>query len=162
MDSSNLQHGAICAVGAGTLLIALCLALFLNRLCPSSNPFRFPFLHPPVFARHHRKGGLVFLESPAPYGGILSTRVVGIFPRTSFPTARCLPAVASGAPLAPLPCGQKLRFWLICLTAVGSFVLQVWDSASSRLLADFHHRSRIASVVPGKLLSIFMERSFLN
>ena len=66
------------------------------------------------------------------------------------------------APRALTPSGQKLRFWLICLTAVGSFVLQVWDSASSRLLADFHRSTHIASVVPGKLLSIFMERSFLN
>ncbi len=31
----------------------------------------------------------------------VSVRAVGIFPRTSFPTLRCLPAVALGAPLAP-------------------------------------------------------------
>ena len=77
-------------------------------------------------------------------------RAVGIFPRTSSPTVRCLPAVASGAPHAPSPYGQKLRFWLICLTAVGSFVLQVCVSASSRHLVDFHHSSRIASVAPNK------------
>ena len=55
---------------------------------------------------------------PALYA--ISVRTVGISPRTSFPTVRHLPAV----------------------------VLQVWDSASSRLLADFHRSAHIASVVP--------------
>ena len=135
MDSSNLQDGAICGIGAITLPIALCLALFLNRLCPSSNSYRFPFLHPPVFARHHRKGGLVSLESPAPYGGILTTRVVRIPPRISSPSVRCLPAALFFGYVFPHHHGT---LWTFSLSA------------------------RIASVVPGKLLSIFMERSFLN
>ena len=54
---------------------------------------------------------------PALYA--VSVRTVGISPRTSFPTVCYLPAV----------------------------VLQVWDSASSRLLADFHRSAHIASVV---------------
>ena len=128
----------------------------IRERCPLVFPPEFkslslPFSPPACFCHVPKgKGGAGFLESPAPYGGILSTRVVGIFPRTSFPTARYLPAVASGAPHVPSPYGQKLRFWLICLTAVGSFVLQVWDSASSRLLADFHRSTHIASVVPHK------------
>ena len=51
-----------------------------------------------------------------------AVRTVVIPPRTSFPTVRYLPAV----------------------------VLQVWDSASSRLFADFHRSTHIASVVPKK------------
>ena len=54
---------------------------------------------------------------PALYA--VPVRTVGISPRTSFSTVRYLPAV----------------------------VLQVWDSASSRLLADFHRSTHIASVV---------------
>ena len=54
---------------------------------------------------------------PALYA--VSVRTVRISPRTSFSTVRYLPAV----------------------------VLQVWDSASSRLLADFHRSAHIASVV---------------
>ena len=57
---------------------------------------------------------------PALYA--VSVRTVGISPRTSFSTVRYLPAV----------------------------VLQVWDSASSRLRADFHRSTRIASVVQQK------------
>ena len=56
-------------------------------------------------------------SQPASY--TVSVRTVGISPRTSSSTVRCLPAV----------------------------VLQVCDSASSRLFADFHRRSHIASVV---------------
>ena len=55
---------------------------------------------------------------PALYA--VSVRAVGISPRTSFPTVRCLPAA----------------------------VLQVSDSVSSRFLRDFHPSSHIASVVP--------------
>ena len=54
------------------------------------------------------------------------------------------------APRALTLAGQTLCVWLISLTAVGCFVLQVWDSASSRLLADFHRSTHIASVVPKK------------
>ena len=54
---------------------------------------------------------------PASY--TVSVRTVGISPRTSSPTVRYLPAA----------------------------VLQVCDSASSRLVTDFHRRSHIASVV---------------
>ena len=57
---------------------------------------------------------------PALYA--ISVRTVGISPRTSFPTVCYIPAV----------------------------VLQVWDSASSRLRADFHRSAHIASVVPKK------------
>ena len=57
---------------------------------------------------------------PALYA--VSVRTVGISPRTSFPTVCYLPAV----------------------------VLQVWDSASSRLRADFHRSAHIASVVQRK------------
>ncbi|MBQ9094799.1 MAG: hypothetical protein IJY53_00495, partial [Akkermansia sp.] len=53
-------------------------------------------------------------------------RTVGISPRTSFSTVRYLPAV----------------------------VLQVWDSASSRLFADFHRSTHIASVVLTKKRTI--------
>ena len=53
---------------------------------------------------------------PALYA--VPVRTVGISPRTSFPTVCYLPAV----------------------------VLQVWDSASSRLRADFHRSAHIASV----------------
>ena len=56
------------------------------------------------------------------------------------------------APRALTLAGQTLCVWLISLTAVGCFVLQVWDSASSRLLADFHRSTHIASVVPKKRL----------
>ena len=51
------------------------------------------------------------------------------------------------APRALTLAGQTLCVWLISLTAVGCFVLQVWDSASSRLRADFHRSAHIASVV---------------
>ena len=54
---------------------------------------------------------------PALYA--ISVRTVGISPRTSSSTVCYLPAV----------------------------VLQVWDSASSRLRADFHRSAHIASVV---------------
>ena len=54
------------------------------------------------------------------------------------------------APRALTLAGQTLRVWLISLTAVGCFVLQVWDSASSRLRADFHRSAHIAPVVPKK------------
>ena len=54
---------------------------------------------------------------PALYA--IPVRTVGISPRTSSSTVRYLPAV----------------------------VLQVWDSASSRLRADFHRSAHIASVV---------------
>ena len=60
------------------------------------------------------------LIHPALYA--ISVRTVGISPRTSSSTVRYLPAV----------------------------VLQVWDSASSRLLADFHRSAHIASVAPKK------------
>lgn len=51
------------------------------------------------------------------------------------------------APRALTLAGQTLRVWLISLTAVGCFVLQVRDSASSRHLADFHRSAHIALVV---------------
>ncbi|MBQ3526781.1 MAG: hypothetical protein IJA63_10965, partial [Akkermansia sp.] len=51
---------------------------------------------------------------------------VGISPRTSFSTVRYLLAV----------------------------VLQVWDSASSRLRADFHRSAHIASVVQKALAGV--------
>ncbi len=109
--------------------------LILEQAMPEFKSLSRPFSPPACFCHAPKEGeGLVSLESPAPYGGILTTRVVRIPPRISSPTARYLPAV----------------------------VLQVWDSASSRHLADFHRSTHIASVVPGKLLSIFMERSFLN
>ena len=54
---------------------------------------------------------------PALYA--VPVRTVGISPRTSFPTVCYRPAV----------------------------VLQVWDSASSRLRADFHRSAHIASFV---------------
>ena len=54
---------------------------------------------------------------PASY--VVSVRAVGVSPRTSSPTGCYLPAA----------------------------VLQVWVSASSRYLVDFHHSSHIASVV---------------
>ncbi len=57
---------------------------------------------------------------PALYA--VSVRTVGISPRTSSSTVCYLPAV----------------------------VLQVWDSASSRLRADFHRSAHIASVVQQK------------
>ena len=60
---------------------------------------------------------------PALYA--VSVRTVGISPRASFPTVRYLSAAA----------------------------LQVWDSASSRLRADFHRSAHIASVVHKKLSS---------
>ena len=59
-------------------------------------------------------------------------RTVGISPRTSFPTVCYLPAV----------------------------VLQVWDSASSRLRADFHRSAHIASVVP-KMPYVYFHMAFL-
>ena len=61
-------------------------------------------------------------------------RAVGISPRTSFPTVRCLPAA----------------------------VLQVCVSASSRHLVDFHHSSRIASVVQIQAACRFTAGGFLN
>ena len=116
MDSSNLQHGAICAVGAGTLLIALCLALFLNRLRPSSNPFRYPFSHPPVFGMSRRKGKGWFSRAPAPYGGILTTRVVRIPPRISSPSVRCLPATLSFRFGIPHHHGTLWTFATVCVS----------------------------------------------
>ena len=112
MDSSNLQHGAICAVGAGTLLIALCLALFLNRLRPSSNPFRYPFSHLPVFGMSRRKGKGWFSRAPAPYGGILSTRVVGLPPRTSsrFVASPQLCPSGLGFRIITAPCGLSPQY----------------------------------------------------
>ena len=65
---------------------------------------------------------------PALYA--VSVRTVGISPRTSFSTVRYLPAV----------------------------VLQVWDSASSRLRADFHRSTHIASVVPSKKPPLISQR----
>ena len=54
------------------------------------------------------------------------------------------------APRALTLSGQTLCVWLTSLTAVGYFVPQVWDSASSRLRADFHRSAHIASVVQRK------------
>ena len=87
---------------------------------------------------------------PALYA--ISVRTVGISPRTSSSTVRYLSEVASCPPHGHSPrWGTHHRVWLIYLTAVGSFVLQVWDSASSRLLADLHRSAHIASVVPKKI-----------
>lgn len=69
---------------------------------------------------------------PALYA--VSVRTVGISPRTSFSTVRYLPAV----------------------------VLQVWDSASSRLRADFHRSAHIASVVHGKARRTFVLRALFT
>ena len=69
---------------------------------------------------------------PALYA--VSVRTVGISPRTSFSTVRYLPAV----------------------------VLQVWDSASSRLFADFHRSTHIASVVHGKARRTFVLRALFT
>ena len=69
---------------------------------------------------------------PALYA--VSVRTVGISPRTSFPTVCYLPAV----------------------------VLQVWDSASSRLRADFHRSAHIASVVHGKPRRTFVLRGLFT
>jgi len=55
------------------------------------------------------------------------------------------------APRALTLAGQTFHVWLISLTAVGCFVLQVWDSAPSRLLADFHRSAHIASVVQNRV-----------
>ena len=69
MDSSNFQHGSICGIGAITHPIALCLALFLNRLRPYSNPFRllFEMLVDTIFqgfgaGLNFRGGQAVFLQ----------------------------------------------------------------------------------------------------
>ena len=48
------------------------------------------------------------------------------------------------APRALTLAGQTLCVWLVSLTAAGCFVLQVWDSASSRLRADFHRSAHIS------------------
>ena len=68
----------------------------------------------------YRISALMATSSIHPALYAISVRTVGISPRTSFPTVCYLPAV----------------------------VLQVWDSASSRLRADFHRSAHIASVVP--------------
>lgn len=68
---------------------------------------------------------------PALYA--VPVRAVGISPRTSFPTGRCRTAA----------------------------VLQVCVSASSRHLVDFHHSSRIASVVQSKGRRTFARRPLL-
>ena len=62
------------------------------------------------------------------------------------PPRSCFVPAPRALPLA----GQTFHVWLISLTAVGCCVLQVWDSASSRLLADFHRSAPIASVVQKK------------
>ncbi len=61
----------------------------------------------------------------------------------SLPPRSCFVPAPRGLTLA----GQTLCVWLISLTAVGCFVLQVWDSASLRLRADFHRSAHIASVI---------------
>ena len=72
----------------------------------------------------YRISALLATSSIHPALYAVSVRTVGISPRTSFPTVRYLPAA----------------------------VLQVWDSVSSRLLADFHRSAHIASVVRKQLL----------
>ena len=109
---------------------------------PSSNPFRFPFLRPPVFAMLQRKGRGWFPKNACAIRQYPDYTRSRDFPSNflshgSLPPRSCF----RRAPRALTPSGQKLRFWLICLTAVGSFVLQVWDSASSRLLVDFPNRT---------------------
>ena len=109
-------------------------------------------LHLPYgFLMMYRISAHLATSSIHPVSIAISVRTVGISPRTSFSTARYLPAVAS-CPLhghSPLQ-GKHYRVWLISLTAVCCFVLQVWDSSSSRLRADFHRSAHIASVVPKK------------
>ena len=68
----------------------------------------------------YRISALAATSSIHPVLYAVSVRTVGISPRTSSSTVCYLPAV----------------------------VLQVWASASSRLRADFHRSTHIASVVP--------------
>ncbi|MBQ6941070.1 MAG: hypothetical protein IJN23_00730, partial [Akkermansia sp.] len=77
-------------------------------------------LHLPYgFLMMYRISALAATSSIHPALYAVSVRTVGISPRTSSSTVCYLPAV----------------------------VLQVWDSASSRLRADFHRSAHIASVV---------------
>ena len=83
---------------------------------------------------------------PALYA--VSVRAVGISPRTSFPTVRCLPAVDSEPPHGSSPFGRVPNGTRLArLQAISGLALQVSDSASSRFLRDFHPSSHIASVV---------------
>ena len=83
---------------------------------------------------------------PALYA--VSVRAVGISPRTSFPTVRCLPAVDSkpshgSSPFGRVPSGTRL----VHLQVFSGLVLQGSGSVSSRFPRCFHPGSHIASAV---------------
>ena len=70
--------------------------LILEQAMPEFKSLSRPFSPPACFCHAPKEGeGLVSLESPAPYGGILTTRVVRIPPRISSPSVRCLTATLS-------------------------------------------------------------------
>ena len=94
----------------------------IRERCPLVFPPEFkslslPFSPPACFCHAPKEGeGLVSLESPAPYGGILSTRVVGLPPRISSPSVRCLPAALFFGYVFPHHHGTLWTFTTVCVS----------------------------------------------
>ena len=126
-------------------IFAGCVHAILHHLVPTAAIPLHSFRLHPVLSRKRRM----------PFGCSLSTEF--LFVRTGFPLELPFPRFVTAPQLLRARphghsprWGKHYRVWLISLTAVGCFVLQVWDSASSRLLADLHRGAHIASVVPKK------------